>query len=29
MADELDKIKQIVNGDQSNVNVEFNSATAG
>ena len=29
MADELDKIKQIVNGNQSNVNVEFNSATAG
>lgn len=29
MANELDKIKQIVNGDQSNVNVGFNFATAG
>ena len=29
MADELDKIKQIVNGDQSNINMGFNAATAG
>ncbi len=29
MADELDKIKQIVNGNQSEINVGFNSATAG
>ena len=29
MADELDKIKQIVNGNQSNVNAQFNTATGG
>ena len=29
MADELDKIKQIINGDQSNVRQEYNNATTG
>ena len=29
MADELDKIKQIINGDQGNVKQEYNNATTG
>ena len=29
MADELDQIKKILGGNQSDVNIEFNSATAG
>lgn len=29
MADELDKIKQIINGDQGNVRQEYNNATTG